>query len=136
MWSILLNVIQKNARLKVHNHATFITHIHPCNRIEISPLLDLLPSSEHGLLRPVKYRHLYQKSKNVTIGLRLFDELGPEVVRSRPGAEVTNVLAVVADRLAADLVQALIPKDDLCPVHRRAEDSKLSHLSTHMQDSP
>ena len=55
------------------------------------------------------------------------------MVGTGPGAEITNVLRVETDGLAADLVELVLAEDNLGGVNSRREDAELGHLAhTHV----
>ena len=51
------------------------------------------------------------------------------MVGTGPGAEITNVLRVETDGLAADLVELVLAEDNLGGVDSGREDTELGHLA-------
>ena len=72
---------------------------------------------------------LHKETKDVTVGLGLLDETCTEVVGTGPGAEITNVLRVETNGLAADLVELVLTEDNLGGVDGGREDAELGHLA-------
>lgn len=62
---------------------------------------------------------LDEESEGITIRFGFFDETGTQMVGSDPFAKIANVLGMVRNGLAPDLVQFFGAQDEFCSVHGR-----------------